>query len=140
MKYCVVNNHYPWQVEHQRPFKVMTNILLLSEARNDVSTKVIRFCISLAVTYHNRVSDRNGLQLQSTFYLHHQLCLHHNLTLTLCSSKTISLKSDWKQRFYNNNEHFSFIVNFVYIWNFRWICVNRRPFHDRVSNSDCFTT
>ena len=50
------------------------------------------------------------------------LFVHQNLTLTLCSSKTISWQSDWQVRFYNDNKCFRCIVDFVYIWNLRWIC------------------
>ena len=38
----------------------MKNIFILSEAQNNVFTKVISFCINLVVTAHDRVSNSNS--------------------------------------------------------------------------------
>ena len=68
LKYCIVNNNYPQQGNHQRLLTVMINIFLLSESQNNMSTKAIRFCISLTVTGHYRVSDSDSFTTTIKFF------------------------------------------------------------------------
>ena len=51
---------------------------LLLESQKNVSTKVIRFCVSLTVTGHDRVSDSDCLQQQSKI---------SHLSMTFCTSE-----------------------------------------------------
>ena len=78
-KYCVVNNHYPWQGDYQRQSTVMTNIFSLSESQNNVSIRVNLSRISLKVIVHDRGSDRNSPRQQSKIFL------HQKVSLLLCS-------------------------------------------------------
>ena len=59
----MTNNNYPQKGEHQRPLTATTNILLLSEAQNNVSAKTIRFFMSLVVTGYEIVSKSNAFTM-----------------------------------------------------------------------------
>ena len=86
MKYCVVNNNYPLQGDHNRRLTVMTNILLLSESQNNVSAKTIRFFMSLVVTGYEIVSKSNAFTMTiiilpssstlCTLEVFHWICVH----------------------------------------------------------------
>ena len=106
LKYFVVNNHYPRQGNHQRPFTVMTDIFHLSEAQNNVSTRVIHFCKSPAMTGHGRVSDRNGFT--TTINISPSLS-------TLCTSEPCIdfVFTEDHQALYNNNQTNVFIIQIL---------------------------
>ena len=84
-KYCVVNNHYPRQGDHQWRSTVMNNIFPSSKYQNNFSIRVNCVCVSLKVTGHDRVNGSNGPQQQSTFFL------HQKVSLLLCSYNIIFL-------------------------------------------------
>ena len=76
--------------------------------------------------FHDRLRTLTVLQWQSVYLLYHQLCVHRNLPLTMCSLKTISLQNEWQQLCYNDNQNYPFVVDFLYIGVFCWLCVNWR--------------
>ena len=88
-------------------------------------TVLMRNIVWWVTTTHNRGGIIDRLQWWPTFFVFKKLkqCVYRGNSILIKPRSDRSWHSERQRRFYNDNQHFTFIVKFVYIGTLHWLCV-----------------